>query len=186
MAERDPRAERGGTSPERFDRDVNVRAIVWFGVVLAALTIVGGLVGTFVIQRMAATQERRDPEPPPIREAGEPVLPPGPRLQATPEEDLAAMLAQDEARLERYSLLEEGGEHARIPIERAMELILEQGLGAEGTGEGAPVQAPPPEEGMPPAAGPVGAGAPLADAARAGSRSGRPEDRQATEGQHAQ
>ena len=179
--------EHGGSSPEGFDRDVNIRAIVWFAVILAALTIVAGLVGTFIIQSLATSQERRDPEPLPVREAAEPVLPPGPRLQATPEEDLEAMLEQEAARLERYSLAEEDGEYARIPIERAMELILEQGLGASGAGEGrAPSKAPTPRDGMPPGAGPVAPGAPLADAARSGSRSGRPEDSQATEGQHAQ
>lgn len=186
MTDRDTRPGGEGPSPERADRDVNVRAIVWFGVILGAIAVLGGIVGTFVVLTLESSQERRDPEPLPIREAAEPVLPPGPRLQASPEEDLEAMLEQEEARLERYSLAE-GGEHARIPIERAMELILERGLGSGGTGEEEPFrEAPRPEDGMPPAAGPVGAGVPLADAARAGSRPGRLEDLQATEGQHAQ
>lgn len=191
MTDRDTRPDGGGSSPERADRDVNIRAIVWFGVILGAIAVLGGIVGTLVIVGFESSQERRDPEPLPIREAAEPILPTGPRLQATPEEDLEAMLAQEEARLERYSLQQEGGEFARIPIERAMELILERGPGAgegEEGSEGGPQGARPPagETGMPPGAGPVAPGAPLAGAARAGSRPGRPEDPQTTEGQHAQ
>lgn len=128
------------------DRDVNIRAIVWTGVVLGAIAVVGGLVGTFLVQSFVASQERRDPEPPPIREAAEPALPPGPRLQATPEEELEAMLEQERIRLEGYSLQEEGGEFARVPIERAMELILERGLGA-GEAPGTAAAEEPPTEG---------------------------------------
>lgn len=132
MPERDPRAEHGGSSPEGYDRDVNIRAVVWTGVVLAVIAVLGGIVGTLVILGFESSQERRDPEPLPIPEAAEPILPPGPRLQATPEEDLEAMLEQEAARLERYSLVEEGGEYARIPVERAMELILEDSQATEG------------------------------------------------------
>lgn len=146
MRDRDTRPGGGGSSPERVDPDVNIRAVVWFGVILGAIAVLGGIVGTLVIVGFESSQERRDPEPPPIREAADPALPPGPRLQATPEEDLEAMIEQERIRLERYSLQEEGGELARVPIERAMELILERGLGA-GDAAGAAAAEEPPTEG---------------------------------------
>lgn len=130
----------GGESRDDFDRDLNVRAVVWSGIGLAALTAVAFVVSWFIFRGMETHQERRNPEPLPIPEAAEPALPPGPRLQATPEEDLADMRAQEEALLEHYSLVDAGGEYARIPIERAMELALARGLGQEegGAPEGSP------------------------------------------------
>lgn len=138
--DRDPKLRNpGGDTHAEFDRDVNMRGVVWTGVGLAVLTAVAFVVAWFVFQGLAGYEERRQPEPLPIPEAQERALPPGPRLQATPEEDLEAMLAQEEALLEQYSVVEEGGGYARIPIERAMELALERGLGRgagpEGTGE---------------------------------------------------
>lgn len=120
----------GGDTPAEFDRDVNMRGVAWAGIGLAVLTAAAFVVAWFVFRGMAAHEERGRPEPLPMPEAQERVLPPGPRLQSTPEQDLADMLAQEEALLERYSLVEEGGEYARIPIERAMDLVLELDLGA--------------------------------------------------------
>lgn len=140
MAESDKKQRNpGGDTHAEFDRDVNMRGVVWAAAGLAILTAAAFVVAWFVFQGLAGYEERRQPEPLPIPEAQERALPPGPRLQATPEEDLEAMLAQEEALLERYSVVEEGGEYARIPIERAMELALERGLGrgpgAEAAGE---------------------------------------------------
>jgi len=53
---------------------------------------------------------------------------PGPNLQLNPREDLVALRAREQARLTSYGWVnrEEGVVH--VPIERAMELLLEQGL----------------------------------------------------------
>lgn len=131
----------GGTSPEEFDRDVDIRGVVWTGVGLAAVTAAAFVLMWFFFQGLIAGEEARDPEPLPMPEAAERAEPPGPRLQTSPEEELQDMLAEEEARLESYGLAGEEGEHARIPIERAMELALERGLGrsVEETGaEGMP------------------------------------------------
>lgn len=119
----------GGDNHAEFDRDLNIRGVVWTGVGLAGITALGFVIAWFVFGGLADFEERQGPEPLPLPEAAERALPPGPRLQATPEEDLEALLAHEEALLEHYSVVEEGGEFARIPIERAMELVLERGVG---------------------------------------------------------
>lgn len=165
MAERDPKPRNpGGTSPEDFDRDVDIRGVVWTGVGLAAVTAVAFVLMWFFFRGLAAREEARDPEPLPIPEAAAPVEPPGPRLQTSPEEDLREMLAAEEEHLESYGLVGEDGEHARIPIERAMELVLERGLGrvSDRAGRGMPED----DEAVPQEAGETGhqAGTPPADA----------------------
>ncbi|HEX6200139.1 MAG TPA: hypothetical protein VF150_07750 [Thermoanaerobaculia bacterium] len=132
----------GGSSPPEFDRDLDIRAVVWTGVVLAAITAAAFVFAWFFFQGLAGRQEARDPEPLPMPEAAEAVEPPGPRLQSTPEEDLREMLAAEAEHLETYGLVGEDGQYARIPIERAMELALERGLGR---GTGAPSPAEPQE-----------------------------------------
>lgn len=130
MAEREMQPKNpGGSTPEEFDRELNIKGVVWTGVGLAAVTAVALVFAWFFFQGLAGRQEARDPEPLPMPEAVEAVEPPGPRLQSTPEEDLREMLAAEAAHLEGYGLVGEGGEYARIPIERAMELALERGFG---------------------------------------------------------
>lgn len=168
---RDPKLPNpGGDSHAEFDRDVNLRGVLWAAAGLAILTAVAFVVAWFVFQGLAGYEERRQPEPLPIPEAQERALPPGPRLQATPEEDLAELLAQEEALLERYSLVEEGGDYARIPIERAMELFLEK-RGGE------PTPQEPEAEGMPPGSD---------DVDPPGTPPGGPPAGATTEGQDAQ
>lgn len=179
---REPRLPNpGGESHAEFDRDLNLRGVVWTGVILAGITALGFVVAWYVFQGLAGYEERRQPEPLPMPEAQVRALPPGPRLQATPEEDLKALLAHEEAYLEHYSLVEEGGEYARIPIERAMELALERGLGsasAQGSGagsEGAPASDG--EGGMIPGSG---------DVDQPDTPSGGTPTAETTEGQNAQ
>lgn len=55
-------------------------------------------------------------------------LPPGLRLQITPEADLQALRAREDARLSTYGWVDRSGQVARIPIDRAMALTAERGL----------------------------------------------------------
>lgn len=115
----------GGIAPEEFDRDVNIKGVVWTGVGLLGITALAFVLMWFFVRGLMSAQERRDPEPLPMPEAAETALPPAPRLQATPEEELREMLAHEKALLETYGVVDSEGGYARIPIERAMELYLE-------------------------------------------------------------
>lgn len=61
-----------------------------------------------------------------------------PHLQVVPREDLLALQACDDRALNTYGWIDRGAGTVRIPIERAMDLIVERGLPTRGTN--APVQ----------------------------------------------
>jgi hypothetical protein len=56
--------------------------------------------------------------------------PPVPGLQARPADDLARQRARDAQRLGEYAWVDRPAGRVRLPIERAMELVLERGLPA--------------------------------------------------------
>jgi hypothetical protein len=57
-----------------------------------------------------------------------PPRPPEPRLQTSPTGDLQEMLRADNARLQSYGWVDRSIGIVRIPIDRAMQLVVEQGL----------------------------------------------------------
>jgi hypothetical protein len=52
--------------------------------------------------------------------------PPAPRLQARPADDLAALRAREDAALSAWGWSDRRAGLARVPIERAMELVVEE------------------------------------------------------------
>jgi hypothetical protein len=57
---------------------------------------------------------------------------PEPRLQVAPEQDLKALRARDEAELHSYAWIDRRAGTVRIPIERAMDMLLARGLPVRG------------------------------------------------------
>lgn len=115
-------------SPETYDREIGVRAIVRFGVGLAMLAVVSGWVSWWVFDRLRRDEERRDSPPSPVvQREGAPHVP-EPRLQTTPEQDLAAMRAEERVVLEGYAWVDRGRALARVPVELSMDILLQQGL----------------------------------------------------------
>jgi hypothetical protein len=60
---------------------------------------------------------------------------PGPKLQVTPRVDLQAFRAREEARLNSYGWVDKTAGVVRIPIARAMDLLIQRGLPVRGTNE---------------------------------------------------
>jgi hypothetical protein len=61
-------------------------------------------------------------------------LPPLPRLQVTPVHDLESQRAREQDLLGKYVWLDKSSGSVRIPIERAMDLVVERGLPSRKTG----------------------------------------------------
>lgn len=108
-------------------RDINVRAIVGFGValVIAAIFVFIGLYGLLWYYERTA-EHVREVSPievtPPIR--------PEPRLQVSPPTDLAELRAAEDKILQTYDWVDKERKAVRIPIDRAMEILAERGLPA--------------------------------------------------------
>ena len=64
----------------------------------------------------------------PIRRKLPPAAPPSPRLQLAPPADLQTFRAREEAELNSYGWINRTAGVVRIPIDRAMELVLQEGL----------------------------------------------------------
>lgn len=67
--------------------------------------------------------------PPPVTT----VLPPQPRLQTHAPQDLAQLRAAQQARLQRYAWNDGSHATAQVPIERAMQLLAQQGRALDST-----------------------------------------------------
>jgi hypothetical protein len=108
--------------------DVNVRAVLGFGI---ALLVAAGLIHIVVYLLFAAleTREARKSMPVyPLAQGQADRLPPEPRLQEHPEQDLEEMRAEETRVLNSYAWVDEKTGVVRIPIDRAKQLLLKRGL----------------------------------------------------------
>jgi hypothetical protein len=112
------------------ESDVNIRGILGFG---AALVVVAAVVHLLIYvlfgyfdSREAATVT---PEYP-LAAAQEQRVPPEPRLQIDPRQDLADLRAKEEELLHTAGVVDRNAGVYRIPIDAAMKLTLERGLPA--------------------------------------------------------
>jgi hypothetical protein len=109
------------------ESDVNIYGVLGFGAgLLVAAAIVCLLI--FVLFRYFETREAaRVPPAYPLAISREQV-PPEPRLQTNPREDLAELRAKEDERLTSYGWVDKNAGVVRIPIDEAMKLTLQRGL----------------------------------------------------------
>lgn len=107
-------------------RDVAINTILWFGlaVVIGTGLVMWGLYGMTNLLNEQATQN--DPRLSPLADTQQ--IAPEPRLQAYPERDLAAFLSSQEEKLNSYAWVDRQAGIVQIPVDRAMDLLLERGL----------------------------------------------------------
>jgi hypothetical protein len=105
--------------------DISMQAVVWTAVGYVALGVLALVICWFVFfglrpARMAEQRSLRHERP------ASP-LPPEPRLQVAPWSDMKAQKAYEDDLLHTYGWADRPGGRARIPIERAMEIVAERG-----------------------------------------------------------
>ena len=111
------------------ESDVNIRAIFAFcaGLFVVAVVVHVAIYLLFVYfanreTRASATRAY------PLAVGQENRLPPEPRLQTNPREDLQDLRALEDATLKGYSWVDRNAGAVRIPIDEAMKLMLQRGL----------------------------------------------------------
>lgn len=107
------------------DREISLEGIVYTGVVLALVVIFSAAAMWWISVGLRANLEAADPPPPILPEARVQDLPPEPRLQTSPEEDLRELRLEEDEYLNGYGWVDRGAGVARVPIERAMEMLAE-------------------------------------------------------------
>ena len=110
------------------DRDVDVRSITRFGIGLACGVIASALLMWFLFDRYAASAARTSPQPEPMTLSNPRKQPPEPRLQPAPAMDLKQFRAGEDQVLHSYGWIDQEKGIVSIPIDRAMELVAQEGL----------------------------------------------------------
>jgi len=128
--------ETGGTEFER--QDLNAKGIFWFLVGLAIFLVVVGVVLNGMYGFLSHYNAEHQPAQNPLvaPQAGETrdVSPldakkfPEPRLETAETNELRSVREQEENILNSYGWVDQKAGVARIPIDRAMQLIVQQGL----------------------------------------------------------
>ena len=127
MVEKHP--QEGHADPNgSYDREIDVKTIVVFSAALVGTTLVVLLLMWWMSATFKSQEEASDPPLSPMAEARQDPIPPGPRLQSAPPRDMDELRAQDREALTTYGWVDRPGAIARIPVSRAISLLVEKGL----------------------------------------------------------
>jgi hypothetical protein len=135
-------------------RDIDVRVVVGFA---SALVIAGIVIHVFLwllFDFFGHLETRGYPREYPMVQTTEMRLPPSPRLQDKPREDLKALRRQEDELLNSYTWINQQTGAVRIPIGEAMKMVVQQGFPV------APQPAPPAPSDAGPASTPERGGQP--------------------------
>jgi len=141
LADNKPKTAEGPRNPDvRYESgDINAVSVTKFGIGMAFLILVFlfSLAGLFrYFAKRAAEAQPREPMGAMVQK-----LPPEPRLEAHPSVDMKQMRAAEDQILRQYAWIDPDKGIVRIPVARAMQLILEKGLLPANPQPGAPVPA---------------------------------------------
>lgn len=129
-------------------RDADVRTLLKFGFWLFVTLVAVFLVSKWTFTYYAKSQQLGPPVSP-FESGNVRVLPPQPRLQVTPQRDLAAYCEAQREALTTYGWVDQQRSVAHIPIDVAMKKLLDGGLpvraGSQPPASGAAPQESPPE-----------------------------------------
>jgi hypothetical protein len=132
-----------GNKIEYEKTDADLKAVTRVGVGIAVLTAVVALALWPLMGAMVNRRAKDDAAPPPIAGFDPARQAPEPRLQGEPFGDWLALRGRQESLLTSYGWVDEDKGVARIPIDRAMKMVLERGLPARAAGVDAASPAPP-------------------------------------------
>jgi hypothetical protein len=106
-------------------RDINVRGILYFAGALLAAAIVIHVGLWWLLQVWSGASLVPRPQVPPA--VVTPPAAPGPGVRAAPPIDLEQLRSQEMQRLTTYGWVDEEAGTVRIPIDQAMQMLVEQG-----------------------------------------------------------
>src|SRR4029453_14632787 len=115
-----PHGELVNENVHHEESDINIRAIVMFIVVLAAIVIACDVLVLGLFKLFDKIEDKGKPAVSAVAAAPAQVTDfPPPSLQTTPWADLQKLRAQETAHLHGYGWVDQGAGIGRIPIERA-------------------------------------------------------------------
>ncbi|MCA1816432.1 MAG: hypothetical protein LC746_08525 [Acidobacteria bacterium] len=108
-------------------RDVNARAILWIGVVMIVAAVVIHTAVWWLFDLFDRREAQKGRPPATLVQTQRPAVP-EPRLQTDAPADLNAMRETKKSELETYGWIDQQKGVVRIPVERAMEILVQRGL----------------------------------------------------------
>lgn len=115
------------------ESDVNVGAILRYGVGLFLIAAVVHLFLWWLLGVYERQNERAQTQMYPMAASQQDRLPPEPRFQRDPQQELQDLRAKQKALLEGYGWTNKEAGVARIPIDEAMRIVVKRGLPARET-----------------------------------------------------
>lgn len=132
------------------DAELNTKAIVYVGVGTAVVTIVAMVVVWWMLLGIKKLESAEDPAPSALPEAAEVMVPPAPRLEVSPPQNLKDLRAREDALLDEPAWIDQGAGTVRLPIDLALDVVARRGLPSAPPAEAAPGDAmAAPEAGAP-------------------------------------
>jgi len=115
-------------SVSRETTDVNFGGVVTFAIVLVVSAVVIHVAIWFFYAYMRRDAARPVQPEYPLASTAMRRLPPEPRLQTDPRDDLASLRGREDRILTSYGWVDKNAGVVRIPIDEAMKLTVERGL----------------------------------------------------------
>src|SRR5262249_529456 len=101
------------------ESDVNIRAIFGFAIALTIATVCGSFLAWVLFRYYAGRESRKTTPEYPLAVQQQDRLPPEPRLQTNPRQDLLDLREQEDKTLSSYGWVDKNAGVVRIPIEEA-------------------------------------------------------------------
>jgi hypothetical protein len=111
-----------------LDGELNLRSIFWLTLGLLVILVIAVVAMWFFGFAIKDNLIAEDPPPPALPEARMEHTPPAPNLQADPRQELLDLRAEAEKLLTTYGWVDENNGLTRVPIDRAMDTLIDQGL----------------------------------------------------------
>ena len=110
------------------ESDVNVAGVVVFVIVLVVVTVLISGAVWVMYRQFEQSASRSGTAEFPLAESAMRRLPPEPRLQTDPRDDMANLRRSEDEVLDSYAWVDRNAGIVRIPIEQAMKLVVERGI----------------------------------------------------------
>jgi len=108
--------------------DVDIRAVLAFGVALIVAAVFINFAVWILFKYFDSREARQAPAQYPLAATQGTRVPPEPRLQTNPRQDLADLRAREDETLTTYGWVDRNAGVVRIPIDEAIKKTLERGL----------------------------------------------------------
>ena len=118
--------------------DAHVKPVALFLAAVFVVVIFSAGFTTLLFEFLEQRAQSKTNAASPVQTVDE--TPPGPQLQATPGLDLRRQQQVEQERYEGYGWVDEGAGLAHIPVEEAIDLLLEKGLPTRGAEATAPAE----------------------------------------------